>query len=259
MIYVAKPRRQAPRAFLEAARKETQQVVALFERARGKKPRFKFRAYRHPELIKTLEQLFCDKCAYCEMRYSSVGYLEVEHYRPKSHYYWLAAEWSNLLPSCKRCNNGKLNKFPLADARKQARRKGQERQERPLLLNPSDPARTRRPDQHLTFDPADGAVRALQKRGKPSELGMKSIEVYRLTRVGLALERKSWALRVRSQIAFCRLARRKGTAAECEAAFQGLKDLLQPDQPFRALTIQILRQNGFTSLRSHRARRRSTG
>jgi hypothetical protein len=46
---------------------------------------------------------------------------------------------------------------------------------------------------------------------------------------------------VKNQLKYCRLARR---AADREAAYQGLKDLLCPSQPFRALTLQILRDNG---------------
>lgn len=75
---------------------------------------------------KTIEKLniyYKYKCAYCE----SIEALDVEHYRPKGRidningvelynpgYYWLAYEWSNLIPSCIKCNRegGKHNKFP---------------------------------------------------------------------------------------------------------------------------------------------------
>jgi hypothetical protein len=36
------------------------------------------------------------KCAYCECKISR-QYNDVEHFRPKSHYYWLGHEWKNLL------------------------------------------------------------------------------------------------------------------------------------------------------------------
>jgi len=63
------------------------------------------------------------KCAYCETYCKA----EIEHYRPKkgvtglakTHdgYYWLAYEWSNLLPSCRYCNTegGKGNHFTIKD------------------------------------------------------------------------------------------------------------------------------------------------
>ncbi len=63
-----------------------------------------------------LEKQFYKKCAYCETKFTE--YTQIEHYRPKSKYYWLAYEWSNLLPSCEKCNNAKSNKFPLINKKK---------------------------------------------------------------------------------------------------------------------------------------------
>lgn len=49
-----------------------------------------------------------NKCAYCECKIIEESkYLEVEHFFPKKHYPNLVVEWSNLLPSCKRCNGKK--------------------------------------------------------------------------------------------------------------------------------------------------------
>ena len=60
-----------------------------------------------------LEKLYANKCAYCETRYLATSDTWVEHYRPKSIYYWLAYEWSNLIPTCAKCNRKKNNNFPL--------------------------------------------------------------------------------------------------------------------------------------------------
>lgn len=69
-----------------------------------------------------LNEYYYHKCAYCETR---GGKADIEHYRPKKNvkentnheggYYWLAYEWSNLLPSCKDCNRegGKNAMFPI--------------------------------------------------------------------------------------------------------------------------------------------------
>jgi 5-methylcytosine-specific restriction endonuclease McrA len=71
-----------------------------------------------------LTLLYKNKCAICER---DRGYeLQVDHYRPKKTrdninalkynqpgYYWLAYEWSNLIPLCSKCNGNKSNKFPL--------------------------------------------------------------------------------------------------------------------------------------------------
>lgn len=68
---------------------------------------------------KELEKQFHGKCAYCETKYTE--YTQIEHYRPKSIYYWLAYEWSNLLPSCTKCNTKKGNKFPLINKSKKVK------------------------------------------------------------------------------------------------------------------------------------------
>lgn len=240
MIYVRKIKNGVPAAFRVIARDELARIQAHFSSSSRPKQSFKFKAYRHPELKVALEKLFNGKCAYCEWRYGGGSYFEVEHYRPKNHYYWLAADWSNLLPSCKRCNLGKLNKFPLADPNKQARRKGQEKHERPLLLNPSN--RKPRPQDHLIFNTQDGSIQpAIDHHGRVSSIGKTSISLYRLARTELSRDRKEWSMRVRTQIQLCKAARSK---VALEETYQDLKHLLEPFQPFRALTIGILRESG---------------
>ena len=113
------------------------------------------------------------KCAYCEAPTALVAYGDVEHYRPKSVYWWLAYSYENYLLSCTLCNRkykdtkfptmnrkmpgphirhnttdafiaqkaGKIAPDPLDDNAVQAFMQ-QHQQERPLLLNPyfDDPA-----------------------------------------------------------------------------------------------------------------------
>ncbi|MFK5975248.1 MAG: TIGR02646 family protein [Sulfurovum sp.] len=50
------------------------------------------------------------KCAYCEKDIKDED-KHIEHYRPKSRYYWLAYSWDNLLFSCGQCNRPKGRKF----------------------------------------------------------------------------------------------------------------------------------------------------
>lgn len=45
-----------------------------------------------------------EKCAYCETPTSVVAYGDVEHFRPKSEYWWLAYCYENYLASCTICN-----------------------------------------------------------------------------------------------------------------------------------------------------------
>ncbi len=67
-------------------------------------------AWRDDSVLKELTSLYNGKCAYCETKTTD---LQIDHYRPLDKYNWLANEWSNLLPVCKRCNQAKRNKFPI--------------------------------------------------------------------------------------------------------------------------------------------------
>ena len=120
-------------------------------------------------------QLFVEtknKCAYCETTTKANQPGDVEHYRPKSIYWWLAYCYDNYLVSCRSCNQSKFNHFPIQNGKMRgpairsnttdafiASKAGtiapdplnkvkvdafirQHKQERPLLLNPyfDDPA-----------------------------------------------------------------------------------------------------------------------
>lgn len=55
----------------------------------------------------TKDQLLLEtgnKCAYCETPTAVVAFGDVEHYRPKSKYWWLAYVYDNYLASCSVCN-----------------------------------------------------------------------------------------------------------------------------------------------------------
>lgn len=56
------------------------------------------------------------KCAYCEAYTASVTYGDIEHFRPKSIYWWLAYSYENYLYSCQICNQVyKKAYFPVAE------------------------------------------------------------------------------------------------------------------------------------------------
>lgn len=116
-----------------------------------------------------LNQLYHGKCAYCE---TSIERLEIERYRPKSLYYWIAYEWSNLLLVCHSCNMHKANKFPIINEHKRVIIAQTDRNEwkansnsflseEPLLLNPE----IDNPIEHLSFF-SDGRVFPITERGK---------------------------------------------------------------------------------------------
>jgi len=57
-----------------------------------------------------------NKCAYCEASTAIVAYGDVEHYRPKSVYWWLAYTYDNYLYSCQICNQKYKGKnFPISN------------------------------------------------------------------------------------------------------------------------------------------------
>jgi hypothetical protein len=197
---------------------------------------YPFARYKEHDVCTALDLLYHEKCAYCESSYRAVDSRDVEHFRPKggvaelpAHpgYWWLAAEWSNLLPSCPPCNqlrkqtlfkpgvteeelarartdvplgrSGKANSFPMrAPARWVTAEGGRLDREDPLLINPS----ARDPHRHLrwVFDVTPGApiwsaswITALltprPRRGGDDEYGAASITVYGLNRQGLVRER----------------------------------------------------------------------
>lgn len=72
--------------------------------------------YKQNDTKTALNKLYNGKCGYCETKNRQ---LAVEHYRPKSEYYWLAYSWDNLLYSCPICNSRKLNKFLIKNTKLQ--------------------------------------------------------------------------------------------------------------------------------------------
>lgn len=69
--------------------------------------------YKMPDIKEFLEAIYHKKCAYCEKAIDDSN-VPIEHYRPKSIYYWLAYSWDNLLLCCDRCNTYKGKKFEIA-------------------------------------------------------------------------------------------------------------------------------------------------
>ncbi|MGV0751785.1 retron system putative HNH endonuclease [Empedobacter brevis] len=66
--------------------------------------------YKHPDTKEELKVIYNRKCAFCE---NKVEQFHVEHYRPKTIYYWLAFSWDNLLLACPTCNQFKGNNFQI--------------------------------------------------------------------------------------------------------------------------------------------------
>ncbi|WP_338792403.1 HNH endonuclease [Bernardetia sp. MNP-M8] len=83
-----------------------------------KKDKFDWRDehYNTPIKEELRDKIYYKKCGYCEIKlveYKCDEEFTIEHFRPKKHYYWLGAEWTNLFPVCSKCNNNKGDEFSL--------------------------------------------------------------------------------------------------------------------------------------------------
>ena len=211
---------------------------------------FKFSAYGLPEVKSALAELFHGKCAYCETSYDASQPMDVEHWRPKAQvesvlgntkpaYYWLAATWENLLPSCIDCNRGrkqidvltgeerlagKADQFPLEQGSPRATTPGQETSEVPLLLNPCD-------DEPETFLRATDAavVKPATADGLPARRARASIDVYALNRSGLVLARKEHLRRIKLRIGRIRTLERLLELSLPEQVNLAIEELLLAD------------------------------
>jgi uncharacterized protein (TIGR02646 family) len=171
---------------------------------------FDFQAYKSPDIKQALLELFDGKCAYCEEILSGQPG-DVEHYRPKSEisdgkttirpgYYWLAAEWTNLLPSCRDCNGermqemvdiyrktkaGKGNQFPVLNGSrlKYPSQKG----EKGALLDPCSDD----PSEHLAFPLSRQGVVIPRKNGQGGNRATETIRILGLNRKLLVQARRT--------------------------------------------------------------------
>lgn len=247
---------------------EAAAAIAFYGNGANADESFDFKAYKGADVNAALSTEFRGKCAYCESPYEATHPVDVEHYRPKGGYvrndaltkpgyYWLAADWMNLLPSCIDCNRrrrqkfpdepvqlaGKANLFPIANEARRATGPGQEASERRLLLHP----RLDDPRQHLEFF-GEGEVRErLTRAGRPSSKATASIKVYGLRRKGLMDARKARFLLLNGSIAKIGLMRDGLRQSPGNAPFQQaldieislLETMTQGDAPYTAMARQI--------------------
>lgn len=197
---------------------------------------FKFKIYSDSEVKEALIKLFKRKCAYCESTFLHVYSGDVEHFRPKGEieeadpdkkpgYYWLAADWNNLLLSCRNCNQklshllhgvgtkktmGKMNQFPLSDRTKYVRKHNHingiaDEEPYRLLLNPC----IDNPEEHLEYG-IQGVIRPKKDAvGIESIKGKTSIDVYVLQRMYLVQSREKKLIEMQAQIQRVKEADRK--------------------------------------------------
>jgi hypothetical protein len=252
-----------------AGGKEWAKAIAHYADPANAEKRFDFKAYKGSDVIAALQSAFGVKCAYCESRYGAVGPADIEHYRPKGAiqlpdgtlkkpgYFWLAADWTNLLPSCIDCNRergheyeegpgvtGKANQFPLIDESKRASEPGRENGEEPYLLDPTIDD----PDEHLEFID-EGLVRSALRNGDESARGNKTIAIVGLRRPHLVGERRDRLLEVdRALRRFVKAAKRldadrsdRYARENLEEAMEELKAAIHPSARYAGMARQRVR------------------
>lgn len=206
---------------------ETINAIAYYTPYDDTQEAFKFKVYSDPEVKSALIELFNGKCAYCESTFLHVYSGDVEHFRPKGEieeavpnkkpgYYWLAADWDNLLLSCRNCNQklmhsiygsplkktmGKMNQFPLSDTNRYVRRHDHpngiaDEEVYRILLNPCIDD----PESHLEYG-EEGIIRPKKSANNISSIkGKTSIDVYVLQRVPLVQSRGKVLIDIQAQI-----------------------------------------------------------
>lgn len=228
-----------------------------------------FSAYKKQPVKDELTAMFGVKCAYCESVYAHLTPMDVEHFRPKGGYldaagvlrkpgyYWLAANWPNLLPSCVDCNrerkqfrrssdgklvpskSGKANHFPLLAGTPRATCRAEIALERPLLLDPCLDA----PEDHLVFF-ADGfVVPTINEAELEAPKGRTTIDVFGLSRDTLVGQRRGLAIKIKGVMQSVFYADRNRRVYPDDAvmkeqvndALNNLKIYLAPGEPFHAL------------------------
>jgi uncharacterized protein (TIGR02646 family) len=230
MIFIDKSKIKPPAILVDSnkqGKKETLKAIKHYTNAKTKKKKFKgFKIYSHQDVKDVLQKVFKGKCAYCESKFLHVYPGDVEHFRPKAEittlsglkiipgYYWLAADWDNLLLSCRNCNQklkhltygstskktmGKMNQFPLSNEvyrRNDHTKNITEEEDYRLLLNPC----IDKPEEHLAYDEKNAIVKPKVFNGSLSEKAKKSIDVYVLQRMPLVQAREKLLIEIFAQM-----------------------------------------------------------
>jgi uncharacterized protein (TIGR02646 family) len=149
LIKINRPE-EVPKTLSKRGKEETLKLCAEYDRGE-REFEINSKIYGSKTIKNKLKKAQHGKCCYCETRATPPpSYGDVEHFRPKSHYYWLTYDWDNLLFSCERCNRSfKRAKFPLENPDDQAKSHSDDiTKERPLLINPAN----ENPEDFISFN-----------------------------------------------------------------------------------------------------------
>lgn len=233
MIRIHRPR-EAPPSLLADGPAATQRACLPVDV--GQTRAFEARVYGARDVKASLSAAQHDKCCFCESKLGHAQFGDVEHFRPKVRYYWLAYTWDNLLLSCEVCNRRhKRGEFPLEDERLAVRSHVEADRiadERPVFIDPS----REDPSTHLEFR------REYVAAANSSPRGRVTIEAIGLNRTALAERRRER----RSLIWGCIVALRERLSAadgdaDCLGLVAALSEAASSQGEFAALGRAVLR------------------
>lgn len=189
-----------------------------------------FKAYADKTVRKTLKAMLHGKCAYCESRITTIYSGDIEHFRPKGGgYYWLAADWDNLLFACPFCNQththeladngkatevvlGKKDQFPLLSEEsrmgsaqaglfltdREAYRQAFDAEERVRLL--LRPCTDKDVEKYFNYNEEGVILVAAPLTVLERRRAETSIHTYALQRLGLVQAREARLVQIKAQI-----------------------------------------------------------
>ncbi len=175
------------------------------------------------------------KCCYCEQKLE-MKHRPVEHFRPKSLYWWLSWTWENLLFCCESCNESKSDQFPLQRGSNLVPEQAPPGREQPFLIDPAQED----PVEHIRFRSVMGRWLAFPRDG--SRRGAAMIQVCRLNRGELVAMYNDAAHRLEGAVLqFRLLLEPQADPARIQAGWDLLAGRwLQPRAPFAALSADVI-------------------
>ena len=145
--------------FEKSADETQKRLLEWWKSGKQSRPPFQINRLNH-QARPLLEKQFLNKCAYCEIIQQAAPH-DVELFRPKSRYWWLACNWNNYYLACQRCNRTKRDRFPIIRGDRAEKPDDDVSLESPALLDPC----ADNPRQHLRLR-RDGTLDGLSSRGE---------------------------------------------------------------------------------------------
>jgi len=185
------------------------------------------------------------KCCYCEILEPGSDFRDVEHYRPKSVYWWLTWTWENLYFVCFECNRQfKKHQFPFAvGSTALVAEQGPPGNESPLVLDPGDASNDPTTAIQFCREKVGGLERWVPRPRNGSPLGKATIEVCGLDRPALlTLYSDHVKSRVRPQVEKVSRASELGDPQRVVQVWGSVTRALvaNAQAPFRALSYDAL-------------------